>query len=292
MLSVLESQMRLVLENLSNDQTIEFSPEQLDAAVEQFREALTKQTTPRENDFRLRMSNVGRLPCQLQQEQAGSPRERMPYNHWMRMVIGDCVEILVRMILEASSVDVTSDGDEVSLDVENTTINGTSDIDIEGKVYDIKSASQFMFRNKWQGGFQALYKDDAFGYIGQLYGYADAQKKPVGGWIVVDKSSGEIKVVDVDATNEQESMIRMQREETVHRIENKLPFRRCFEAETETFNKKETGGKILSKPCQWCSYKASCWPEAKHLPNPNSKAKEKPHKWYIEYPNANKNTVS
>ena len=285
MLSILESQLRAVLEDLSNEQTLEFTAEDKKKAVEQFAAALDKQTTPREKEPRIRMSNVGRLPCQLQQEiQLKSPRERMPYNHWIRMMIGDCVEILVRLALEKTEVNVTSDGDDVKLDVSDTTIKGTSDIDIDGAVYDIKSCSQYAFRNKWSGGFQALYKADDFGYVGQLYGYADAQDKKAGGWIVVDKSSGEIKIVEVDASKEQEAFIRQHREHVVDLVSNNRPFQRCFEEEEETFFRKKTGGKILNKSCSWCSFKQTCWPEAEYLPSRHSKAQSKPYKWYIEYP--------
>lgn len=296
MLSILESQMRVVLDDLSNEQKREIPKELIDKAVDQLREALEKQTTPREPDFRLRMSNIGRLPCQLQQEKMGSPKERMPYNHWMRMVIGDFVEVLVRMVLELSEAEVASDGDEVELDVKKTKIQGTSDIDLnihgDQRVYDIKSASQYMFRNKWAGGFQSLYREDEFGYIGQLYGYADAQGKKPGGWIVVDKSSGEIKVVDVDATPDQEKMIRLNREQTVDLIVNNSPFQRFFEPEEEFFNRKPTGRTILSKTCSWCSFKLSCFPEARHLPNPSSKAQTQPHKWYIKYTEEDENPIS
>jgi len=285
MLSILEGQIRAVLEDLSNEQTITFTQDEIQKYVKQFEEALTKQLTPREDKPRIRMSNVGRLSCQIQQEFAGAPKERMPYNHFMRMLIGDCVEIITRMVLDKSNVNVSSDGDEVELEVQDTKILGTSDIDIDGKVYDIKSASQWMFRNKWEGGFQALYKSDEFGYVGQLYGYADAQGKKPGGWIVVDKSSGEVKVVDVDASPDQEAAIRGNREYIVDLISNNRPFQRCFEAEEETYFKKPTGGKILHKTCGWCPFKQTCWPEAQYLPSPTSKAQTKPYKWYVEYPN-------
>ena len=48
MLSILESQMRVVLDDLSNEQSREIPTELIDRAVEQLREALVKQTTPRE----------------------------------------------------------------------------------------------------------------------------------------------------------------------------------------------------------------------------------------------------
>ena len=296
MLSILESQIRVVCEDLSNEQLSQITEEMIEKYTDQFREALVKQCTPREQDFRLRMSNIGRPSCQLQQEAMGSPKERMPYNHWMRMVIGDCVEILTRLILELSDINISSDGDQVTLKVNDTSIAGTSDIDltIDGKqkVFDIKSSAPWAFKNKWSGGFQALYKADDFGYVGQLYGYADAQGKDPGGWIVVDKSSGEILVVEVDATEDQEKMIRSSREYLIDLIVNDRPFQRCFEPEEEFFNRKPTGRTVLHKTCSFCQYKLGCFPEAKRLPNPSSKANPTPYKWYVQYSEENENTVS
>lgn len=285
MLSTLESQLRVVLDDLSNEQTIKFTEEDLSKAIRQFEEALLKQTTRKDDEFRLRMSNIGRPSCVLQQEKAGAEGGRNDYNHWLRMMIGDCVEILVRMVLEKSTANVSSDGDDVSLDVSGTHIKGSSDIDIEGKVYDIKSASDWAYKHKWQDGFEGVYKGDDFGYVGQLYGYADAQNKEAGGWIVVNKSSGEITVVEANPTADQEQFIRSNREYVVDLIVNNRPFRRCFEPEEETFNKKLTGGKVLSNSCRLCKFKKTCWPKVKYLPSPVSRATPPPNKWYIEYPN-------
>jgi len=286
MLSLLESQIHVVLDDLSNEQSIEFTKEDIAEAVKQFEAALVKQTTPREPEFRLRMSNVGRLSCQLQMEQSGAPKERMPYNHWMRMVIGDCVEILTRMVLEKSKVEVSSDGDDVVLRVDKTNIKGSSDIDLKvdgvEKVFDIKSCSDWAYKNKWPAGFQGMFKDDAFGYVGQLYGYADAQDKEAGGWVVINKSSGEVSVVDVDATKDQEKYIRSNRRNVVDMIVNKHPFYRCMDLEEETFYKRLTGSKILNRTCTMCSFKKSCWPEAKFKKCENSKAAKPPMKWYVE----------
>jgi hypothetical protein len=291
MLSILESQMRIVLEDLSNEQKdVQVTDELIDKYTEQFREALKKQTTPRSKDFKLRMSNIGRAPCQLQKEAAGAEKERMPYNHWIRMVIGDCVEILARMVLDLSEVEVGSDGDQVELDVNGTKISGTSDIDIvvdgKQKVYDIKSASPYAVRDKWKNGFDHFYANDEFGYVAQLYGYADSQNKEPGGWITVDKSSGEIIVLEVCASPEQERKIRSSREYLVDLIVNKRSFKKCFDVQDEFFSKKPTGRTVLHKTCGWCSYKLDCFPTAQRLPNPSSTSKNPPYKWYVAYENA------
>lgn len=45
MLSILEGQIRAVLEDLSNEQTITFTQDEIQKYVKQFEEALTKQLT-------------------------------------------------------------------------------------------------------------------------------------------------------------------------------------------------------------------------------------------------------
>jgi hypothetical protein len=282
MLSVLEGRIHATLMELSNGGSVE-CPDTLKAeAVKQFAAALDKQFTPRDPAFRVRMSNIGRPLCQLQMEKAGAPRTPMPYNHIVRMLIGDCVEIIMRMVLEMSGTNVTSDGDSVELNVSGHTIKGDSDLDIDGAVYDVKSSSPWAYKNKWAKGFEGLLEEDSFGYVGQLYGYADAQDKKPGGWVVVDKSSGEVSVVEVSATPEQEQHIRHNRKHIVESIYQDAPFMRCFDAEEETYYRKPTGEMIVPKQCSMCSYIRPCWPEANFRQSTSSTAKAPPYKWYLE----------
>ena len=286
MLSVMEAQIHSLMQDLSNGKPIEISEPRLAQAAEEIVSALKKQLCQeQEKSFRIRMSNVGRPLCTLQMKKKGADEGPMPYNHIMRMMIGDCVEVITRLIIEAAGINVTSDGDNVKLKVSKTEINGTSDIDIDGKIYDIKSSAPWAFDNKWAHGFEALLKEDDFGYVGQLFGYADAQKKEPGGWIVVNKSTGEVKVVECTASPSEKKAIRAQRKATVEAIERDAPFQKGFEDEEERFNKKPTGGRILKKACMFCGFKKECWPTVEYRPSPSSKSQTPPWKWYTVYPN-------
>lgn len=285
-LSLLEAQIQMVLDRASNNEPVEIPDEWIDDAGEQFKTALRKQFTPREGGFRLRMSNIGRPLCQLQMDKAGTKQARMPYNHVVRMLLGDSLEVIIRLILRACGANVTSDGDKVVLDVLGEQIKGESDIDLGGKVYDVKSTSPWAFTNKWQRGYRGLAEHDDFGYVAQLFGYADAQGKEAGGWIVGNKSTGELLVVEVDATEEEVAQIRKNREEVVAAIRDGRPFERCFEPEEETYYGKPTGAKKLPKSCTFCNFQGECWPDAKHLPPPKSKSKSPTYQWYTEYPEA------
>lgn len=283
-LSVIEAELRSLLEKVSNGQQVDLPPQAVEEFGEQLKQAVIKQFTPRDPKFKLRPSNLGRPLCQLQKEREGAPSEPMPYNHVIRMLIGDCVEAIVRLLLTTAGARVTSDGDRVKTKVSGVEITGDSDIDIDGKVYDIKSCSPFAFQHKWLLGYDALKKDDAFGYIAQLYLYADAQKKEPGGWIVVDKSSGEITVVEVTDSQKERREVRKNRKDTVEAIRDNAPFRPCFEPEPEFFRQKPTGDSVLSKTCGFCGFKKSCWPKAVYRPSKMSKpeAKNPAYKWFIK----------
>ena len=51
-------------------------------------------------------------------------------------------------------------------------------------------------------------------------------------------------------------------------------FKRCFEAEDETFRGKPTGNKILNTNCKFCSYRFDCWSNLVERPAVKSQAKQ------------------
>ena len=141
-LSVLQMQLESVMENLSNGDPVDVPDSVIDDAVNEFRQTLIKQLRrPKEDKFRMRMSNIGRATCQLQMQKSGAPAERRPYNHIMRMMIGDAVEVYLTALLRLAGANITGGKDKVTMDIAGTTIRGESDIDLDGAVWDIKSCS-------------------------------------------------------------------------------------------------------------------------------------------------------
>ena len=108
------------------------------------------------------------------------------------------------LIMKEAGVDIVDYQRPVSLDLDGVTVNGTLDVIIRDeagveKVWDIKSASDYAYKSKFTGfeGYEGIKKDDPFGYVMQGFLYAEAAGMPFGGWIVVNKSSGEVACVDV-----------------------------------------------------------------------------------------------
>lgn len=282
--SELETRIHMVLDALSNGEGVEIKDEWIDEAGAAFTDALRQHVREGKRKFRLRMSNMGKPLCQLQHEKKGTPAQRYPYNHVVRMMIGHAVESIVTMAIKASGVNVTGGkSGQVALQVNDSVINGEDDIQIEGAVWDVKSSSPYLYQHKWSHGWDHIYHTDTFGYVEQLYGYAKAQDLELGGWIVADKSSGEVKVVPAKPTDEQLKDIENNIKRTEKALSDDIPFERRFTDEEELFRKKPTGNKVLPRVCTFCQFQKACWPNAVLKPQAFSQAKEPTPTWYTEY---------
>ena len=228
-------------------------------------------------DFRIRMSNVGRPTCQLWYEK-NKPEVAipMPINFMMNMMIGDIVEAVFKGLLKEAGVKY-NDSEKVTLNLSTASINGSYDIVINDAVDDIKSASDWSYRNKFES-YSTLAAGDGFGYVGQLAGYAKASGKRAGGWWVVNKANGHFKYVPATGLDMDAELAKI--ENTVKTVkENK--FERCFEPVPETFRGKPTGNKVLNNGCKFCSYRFDCWDSLTERPAVKSQAKNPPTVSYI-----------
>ena len=242
-------------------------------------DALRKQFGKQEKrKFSLRMSNVGRPTCQLWYDKNKPEVATAKSNTFvMNMMIGDIVEAVFKGLLTEAGVKY-EDTKKVSLDLPSTSISGSYDIVIGDAVDDIKSASDWSYRHKFES-YDTLASNDSFGYVAQLAGYAKASGKKAGGWWVVNKAKGTFKYVpatsiDVDAEVDKINA-------TVKKV-NENKFERCFEPQKETFRGKETGNLVLNKNCSFCSYRFDCWPTLQELPAVKSQAKEPPTVAYVQ----------
>ena len=251
--------------------------------------ALLKQFEEERRDkFEPRMSNIGRPLCQLQMEAKNIKGEGQPYNAKMRNTFGDLIEALAIFVMKSAGVEIEDEQKSVKYNFNGSTLEGRYDVKIDKKVWDVKSASPYSFEKKFgpAGGFEEVIKDDAFGYASQGYLYSESEKVPFGGWIVINKSTGEWSVLETPINNETESnKILEQVEKDLHILNSDAPFKRLFEDIEETFNKKPTGNRILGKECTFCAYKKACWENLEYLPQQQSKAISPKYYWYTKVDN-------
>ena len=254
-------------------------------------EAVSKQLN-KERHYKIRMSGLGRPVCQQLLEKKGIQQE-IQYNMLFRFLFGDIVEAIAVLVLEQAGVDIIDKQKAVSLNIDGTDVSGTLDLIIrdefgQDKVWDIKSASEWAYKFKYTGygGYEKIKEDDPFGYIMQGHLYGEATGLPFGGWIVINKSSGEVAVVeapDWQANDRKEYMadakerIKVLTDES---LEFKVPFKDIFEVYKQDGQEVRTGNKLLPRPCNMCGYKAHCWKNAVVHDKITSKAKQPPQVWY------------
>jgi hypothetical protein len=233
------------------------SDEVIDQVANDVRDALQRQFSGKvkRKDFRLRMSNIGRPTCQLWYEK-NKPETALPKsnNFMMNMMLGDIVEAVFKGLLKAAKVDY-QDSENVILKLKDDNVSGSYDLVIDGAVDDVKSASDWSYKNKFES-YDTLSSGDGFGYVGQLAGYAKASGKKVGGWWVVNKANGHFKYVPANGLNLDDEIKKI--EDTVATV-NTNKFERCFEPEIETFRGKATGNTVLNSNCKFCDYRYDCW---------------------------------
>ena len=246
----------------------------------------------RKREYRIRMSGLGRPLCQQLLERSGLVEE-MDYNALFRFLFGDLVESVAVLIMEQAGVEIVEKQKAVSLNIAGQTVNGTLDLILRDemgidKVWDVKSASEWAFKFKYTGygGYDKIKEDDPFGYIMQGHLYGEATGLPFGGWIVINKSSGEVAMVEAPDWQDEDRKIYMaDAEQRVKRLIDPDPdFVKPFKSEFETYKVKSevirTGNKTLPKICSMCGYRSHCWSKSQLFDKITSKAKNPPQVWY------------
>ena len=262
--------------------------------VEEFGEAcknaLLKQfEDQRRNKFEPRMSNIGRPLCQLQMEAKGVKGEGQPYNVKVRNTFGDMIEALAIFIMKSAGVNIKNEQKKVKYKFNGNEIEGKQDVEIDEKIWDIKSASPYSFEKKFgeEGGFLEVVKEDSFGYASQGFLYGESQNKKFGGWIAINKSTGEWTVCETPAMIEPHKTEALKKaKDNLKALKDKVPFKRQYDDIAETFRSKPTGNRVLGFVCSYCPYKLPCWgSKLQLLQQQQSKGKNPKWVWYTEVNN-------
>ena len=240
------------LEKLSDGTPLPLTEEEIDKTLVGMREALVSWSTPRERDtnFTVRMSNVGKPSRQLWYEKR-DPKGRGGIDGatQIKFLYGHLLEEIVLMLVRMAGHKVTDEQKEVTVDG----IVGHMDCKINGEVVDVKTASRFAF-NKFKDG--RLSQDDPFGYLGQLAGYEAAEGTDNGGFLVLNKESGELCMYvpdDLDKPNIKTSISQL-----LPALELDVPPELCYTPIPDG----KKGNMKLPKGCSWCKYKHECYKDA------------------------------
>lgn len=209
-----------------------------------------EQERNQEGRANLRMSLIGKADRKIWMDINGPKKEReLSFNTLMRFLYGSIVEELLLFLVKESGHSVTDEQKKVTI----SGVDGHMDCKIDGEVVDVKSSSDYSFR-KFKRGFED--GEDDFGYIGQISGYAEAEGKDKGYFLALNKSSGDLallEVTDFDLINAADRIkhIRSFLQDTINKPEV------CKEPIPDG----KSGNMQLARVCVFCEYKTDCWPK-------------------------------
>ena len=236
--------------NISNGKPANVTEENMDRFLKNIKEAFTSWNNPvREKDGKLRMSILGKPARQLWYDRF-SPKKTKDYDASLniKFLYGHILEHLLLYLVELTGHKVTDQQKKVEID----NIKGHIDAKIDGEVCDVKSASSFSFK-KFKNG--ELVGDDPFGYHAQLSGYEEGVGTNQGGFLVMDKSSGDVCFYKPDelAKPNVPNLIKTLQDT----LKRNSPPDRCYQL-SET----KGGNKSLPIGCQFCAHKWECYKDA------------------------------
>jgi len=226
---------------------------------ENVKEILLKNiTNHREDNRKLRMSNIGKPDRQLWYHYNNTEGEKLRPSTLIKFLYGHLTEELILALVKLSGHTVTDEQKQVEVGG----IRGSMDCKIDGVLTDVKSASTYGFK-KFKDG--SLIDDDAFGYIDQIKGYAHAEGERQFGWLAFDKSLGHLTYLKYDMDDEKSrhwSKLNLTNiEDRIDHIkfvvEQKEPPARCYDLEPDG----KSGNMKLPVGCAYCQYKHTCYPE-------------------------------
>ena len=237
------------LEKISEGKSINLTEKDIDNTLAKIKESMMAWATPseRDNNFTLRMSNIGRPARQLwYQKRDELIKSSIDGPTQIKFLYGHILEEIVLMLVRMAGHKVSDEQKEVKV----KGVVGHIDCKINNEIVDIKTASGFAFKKFIQG---RLAEDDPFGYLGQLAGYEKSEGTNNGGFLVINKESGELclhQPEDLDKPN------------ITNKIDNLISCldindkpERCYDPVPEG----KKGNYKLHKSCFWCNYKFDCF---------------------------------
>jgi hypothetical protein len=201
---------------------------------------------PRGNE-KLRMSNIGRKSRQLwfDTRAEDTQSENIPAHVFIKFLYGHLLEEIVLFLIRLSGHTVTNEQKEVKVNG----IKGHMDCVIDGEVVDIKTASSYAFK-KFKDG--TLAEQDTFGYLAQLAGYEAAEGTNNGGFLALNKESGELTLYrpdDFDKPN-----IKKRITDIKKLVKLDTPPELCYNPIPEG----KSGNMKLPRECTYCRHKFEC----------------------------------
>lgn len=237
----------------TSDEEVNVSPDDLSKLAEEIVHSVS--FALKENHKKkktLRLSLIGQPDRKIWynlNKEGESTEEGLKGNDYIKFLYGHILESLLVFLCKSAGHPVTDQQKELKIGG----VVGHQDARVDNVLVDFKSASSFSFKKFKEG---AIFTDDPFGYIAQLSAYAHANKVKEAGFVVIDKSSGEITYCPVH------HMEMINAEERINHLKKmvKSPILpdRCYDDIPDG----KSGNRRLAIGCVFCEHKHDCWSSA------------------------------
>ena len=237
---------------LDKGEALDLSEEALEDFGNSMKEALRHWATPRPRDTEtLRMSNIGKPTRQLWYDMKADNTDKQPMEPhlFIRFLYGHLLEEVVLLLVKLAGHKVSDEQKEVKV----SNVMGHMDCKIDGEVVDIKTASSFAFRKFTN---DTLKDDDPFGYLAQLSGYEEAEKTKAGGFLVLNKESGELTMHRPSFFDKPNAKNRIREVKKALKLDT--PPALCYTPIPEG----KAGNMKLPRGCTYCRHKNECHKDA------------------------------
>ena len=237
---------------LSDGESLNIDDKTIDAFGESMKEVLSQWANPRPRDSgTLRMSNIGKPMRQLWYDMRSESKttERIKPSVFIKFLYGHMLEEVLLMLIKIAGHEVTDEQKEVSV----SGIKGHMDCVIDGEVIDIKTASGFAFKKFYN---KTLAEDDIFGYLAQLAGYEAAMGTNKGGFLAMNKESGEIALYRPDSFDKPDIKKKIKTVKKLIKIDT--PPELCYNPIPDG----AAGNMQIARGCTWCRHKFECHSDA------------------------------
>ena len=237
---------------MCDNEGIDIPDEAIDKLCENIKVVFKQWQNPpeRNKNFTLRMSNIGKPSRQLWYEKKlPKGKEKITPSTFIKFMYGHLLEEVLLFLVSIAGHKIEAAQKEVLVNG----IKGHMDCKIDGEVIDIKTASGRAFQ-KFSN--DTLAQDDPFGYIAQLCGYEEAEGTDNGGFLVINKETGELTLhrpEELDKINVVDKIDHLK-----HEMSLDTPPEKCY----STVPEGKSGNMKLNKGCFYCSYKFECHTDA------------------------------
>lgn len=242
-----------LLDSLTEGKELKISEEMYEEFGKDMADALRHWSTPQDRTQKeiLRMSNIGKPERRLwfDAHTQSDTTEKLEPNIQIKFLYGHLLEVLLLFFVRLAGHVVQSEQKEVTV----SGIKGHMDSVIDGEVIDVKTASGYAFK-KFKDG--TLAQNDSFGYLSQLAGYEKAEKTNNGGFLVMNKETGELTVFIPDDLEKPNITHRIK--EVKQAMNRKTPPEYCYPPIPDGVS----GNMKLPRDCTWCPHKFECHKDA------------------------------